>query len=267
MTNTLPRSLLDVLPAGTAQTWIILRDHLPEAMVLYGGTALAAHLHHRVSRDLDFFSPVELDVPDLRTMLESLGTFAATTDEADTLNGVFNDTKVQFLRTRNQDALEPPTDVAGIPVASLRDIAATKLKTIADRGELRDYFDLMTIEQHTAITMEPALQDYQERYQTHDRNTLLHIIRALGTFNDVTDDPGLPVPRASIERYWIRRVRSLALSIDTTGAVNTHPPAVTGSSTIPALAAASLSNPSRGNVWVDAHERNGRIVNGYWRRR
>ena len=115
--------------------------------------------------------------------------------------------------------------------------------------------------------MEPALQDYQERYQTHDRNTLLHIIRALGTFNDVTDDPGLPVPRASIERYWIRRVRSLALSIDTTGAVNTHPPAVTGSSTIPALAAASLSNPSRGNVWVDAHERNGRIVNGYWRRR
>lgn len=231
MTNRLPRNLLDVLPADTA---------------------LAAHLHHRVSRDLDFFSPVELDVPDLRTMLESLGTFAATTDEADTLNGVFNDAKVQFLRTRNQDALEPPTDVAGIPVASLRDIAATKLKTIADRGELRDYFDLMTIEQHTAITMEPALQDYQERYQTRDRNTLLHIIRALGTFNDVTDDPGLPVPRASI---------------DTTGAVNTHPPAVTGSSTIPALAAASLSNPSRGNVWVHAHERNGRIVNGYWRRR
>ena len=38
----------------------------------------------------------------------------------------------------------------------------------------------MTMEQHTAITMEPALQDYQKRYHTRDRNTLLHIIRALG---------------------------------------------------------------------------------------
>lgn len=220
----LPRDLREVLPEDTARTWVLLRDHLPKSMVLYGGTALAAHLHHRVSRDLDFFSAGPLGAAALKVTLESLGTFAATTDEADTLNGVFNDTRVQFLRIRRQDALEPPTGVAGIPVASLRDIAATKLKTIADRGELRDYFDLMTIEQRTAITIESALQDYQERYRSTDRNTVLHIIRALGTFGDVIDDPGLPATRDSIEKYWSRRVRTLALSIDTTGTVTTNPP-------------------------------------------
>jgi len=195
---------------------------------------------NRLPRDLDFFSAVDLDVSELRGMLDSLGTFAATTDDIDTLNGLFNDTKVQFLRTRHQDALEPPTVIAGIPVASLRDIAATKLKTIADRGELRDYFDLMTIEQRAAITMEPALQDYQERYRTRDRNTLLHIIRALGTF-----------------------------SIDTTGTVTTHPSpaALTGSAVVPTPAASPPVHPGAGSVWVGAHERNGRVVHGYWRRR
>jgi predicted nucleotidyltransferase component of viral defense system len=84
LTNRLPRVLRDVLPADTARTWVLLRDRLPDSLVLYGGTALASHLHHRVSRDLDF-SSVELDVPQLRSMLESLGTFAATTHDADTL--------------------------------------------------------------------------------------------------------------------------------------------------------------------------------------
>ena len=270
MTAGLPRGLLEVLPVHTARTWVLLRDSLPESLVLYGGTALAAHLHHRVSRDLDFFSARPLDVSALRAMLESVGTFAVTTDEADTLNGVFNDTKVQFLRVRDQDAVEPPVVVAGIPVASLRDIAATKLKTIADRGELRDYFDLMTIEQHTAITIEAVLQDYQERYRTRDRNTLLHIIRALGTFSDVIDDPGLPASRVSIERYWTRRVRTLVLSVDTTGTVATQPaePGVLASSAVPPVTpAASSSGPGAGRVWVEAHERNGRLVQGYWRRR
>jgi DNA-binding MarR family transcriptional regulator len=152
-----------------------------------------------------------------------------------------------------------------LDVASLRDIAATKLKTIADRGELRDYFDLMVIEQRTAITIETALQDYQERYRTRDRTTVLYIIRALGTFSDVADDPGLPVSRASITRYWTRRVRTLAVSVDTTGTVATHPraPVAQGSPAVPPGASSS----GAGMVWVESHERNGRIVEGYWRRR
>lgn len=69
----LPRDLREVLPEDTARTWVLLRDHLPKSMVLYGGTALAAHLHHRVSRDLDFFSAGPLGAAALKVTLESLG--------------------------------------------------------------------------------------------------------------------------------------------------------------------------------------------------
>lgn len=266
--TTLPPLLRKALPVDTARTWVLLRDHLPEPLVLYGGTALAAHLHHRVSRDLDFFYPDDVDLTTWRETLDSLGRFAVTTAEPDTLNGVFNSTKVQFLQARGQTPLEPPTIIAGIKVASLRDIAATKLKTIADRGALRDYFDLMTIEQRSAITMETALLDYQERYQTHDMNTITHIIRALGTFSDVGDDHGLPVRRTTIEDYWARRTPNLGLSVDVTGTLSlTLPPRVDPESDGWPLPPPDPSNLPAGRVWVEAHERNGRQVRGYWRRR
>lgn len=264
----LPPLLRETLPIDTARTWVLLRDHLPEPLVLYGGTALAAHLHHRVSLDLNFFYSDDVDLAAWRATLGSLGRFAVTTATPDTLNGVFNSTKVQFLQARSQTPLEPPTIVAGIKVASLRDIAATKLKTIADRGELRDYFDLMTIEQRSAITVETALLDYQEHYHTHDINTITHIIRALGTFSDVVDDHGLPASRTVIEDYWVRRTPHLALSVDVTGTLAVLlPPRVDAESDGRPFAPADSSTPPAGRVWVEAHERNGRHVRGYWRRR
>jgi predicted nucleotidyltransferase component of viral defense system len=60
-----------------------------------------------------------------------------------------------------QAPVDRDTKIAGLRVASLRDLAATKIKVIGDRGELRDYFDLMVIEQRTPVTVETALVDYQ----------------------------------------------------------------------------------------------------------
>lgn len=267
MNGQLPLALREVLPSDTARTWVLLRDHLPDSLVLYGGTALAAHLGHRVSRDLDFFYSGPLDLTALRRKLESIGKLAVSTEHADSLNAVFNSTRVQFLRTRGQQALESPTVLAGIKVAGVRDIAATKLKVVADRGELRDYFDLMVIEQRTAVTVESALLDFQERYHTHDSNTLVHIIRALGTFSDVNDDPGLPVARDIIEGYWGRRARSLTLTIDSSGTTSIRP---TAAALAPRTGEGSLAESpgsDDGVVWVEPHERGGRLVRGYWRRR
>jgi hypothetical protein len=44
-----------VLPDGTAETWEQVRSVIPDCAYLVGGTAIAVHLRHRVSRDLDFF--------------------------------------------------------------------------------------------------------------------------------------------------------------------------------------------------------------------
>lgn len=58
-----PTELRGVVPAETAAAWAAIRDVVPAGAYLGGGTAIAVHLRHRVSRDLDIFlrQPVDLD--------------------------------------------------------------------------------------------------------------------------------------------------------------------------------------------------------------
>jgi hypothetical protein len=44
-----------ILPPDTALTWETIAPTVPSTAYLGGGTAIAVHLAHRVSRDLDFF--------------------------------------------------------------------------------------------------------------------------------------------------------------------------------------------------------------------
>jgi len=111
-----------------------------------------------------------------------------------TIDGYLGETKVQFLDARTQTMLGEPTVVAGMPVAGLEDLMAMKIKVIGDRGELRDYFDLMEIERRTTLTFEESLGDYLYRYNPGETmSSLSHIVLALSSFADVADDPALPV--------------------------------------------------------------------------
>jgi len=191
------------LPPATAHAWTLVAPLVPAGGYLAGGTALTLHLHHRVSRDLDFFVAEPFDPAELRLKLERAGTFATTLQSAGTLHGVFNDTKVQFLDAHTQQQLADTTRVAGIEIASIRDLLATKLKVIADRGELRDYFDIMTILNKTPYTLTEGIGFYVQRYQPDPpQNTVLPILRGLASFDDVLEDPGLPVDKATIQSYW-----------------------------------------------------------------
>jgi hypothetical protein len=51
----LPAWLRAVLPGDTAEAWEKVCSIVPFSAYLVGGTAIAIHLQHRVSRDLDFF--------------------------------------------------------------------------------------------------------------------------------------------------------------------------------------------------------------------
>src|SRR4029077_6041728 len=123
---------------------------VPSVAYLGGGTAIAVHLAHRVSRDLDFFfhrNSVNLD--ELSASLSAAGPFAVTEPRPGNLNGVFSAARVQFLHAdevRPQRVLESPTQVDGLSIARISDLMAMKLKVVGDRGELRHYFDLMTID-------------------------------------------------------------------------------------------------------------------------
>lgn len=206
--------LAALLPASTLTAWRTLAPVVPPVAYLSGGTALTAHLQHRVSRDLDFFTESDFDVRALSEALNTVGTFAPTLAEEGTLNGVFEDTKVQFLDASSQLLLEPTTWFGGVRLASLGDVLATKLKVIQDRGALRDYFDLMVLDDH--ITIEEGLRLLVEKYRpVAPAGLIANVVRGLGYLDDVEDDPSLPVGRKDIEAFWARRqprvVKALAL--------------------------------------------------------
>jgi nucleotidyltransferase AbiEii toxin of type IV toxin-antitoxin system len=195
-----------ILPPATARAWSIVAPLLPRGAYLAGGTGLAVHAEHRESRDLDFFFHDAVDLEALRSVLDATGEFAATRIGDGVLDGVLCGAKVQFLHALGQRRLAPTRRVAGIPVAAVDDILAMKLKAIGDRGALRDYFDVMTIEQRLGRTAEEGIALYLRRFQVPaEHESLRHIVLGLGYLDDVEDDELVPVDRKVIDRYWRRR--------------------------------------------------------------
>jgi hypothetical protein len=210
----LPAEVAAVLPKDAASTWEVIAPIVPDGAYLAGGTALAVHLRHRISRDLDFFFQGPVDLDEVAAGLQSVGPFAVTLRDAGTLNGVFSETRVQFLSAEKQHQLEPTTAVAGIEVAGTGDLLAMKLKVIGDRGELRDYFDVMQIEREAGRTAEDGLGLYMARYDVPPEHiTVRHIVAGLGYFDDVADDEALPVSRDEIVSYWRTRQPELIRNI------------------------------------------------------
>ena len=122
---------------------------------------------------------------------------------------MFSATRVQFLHAdevRPQRLLEQPQEFDGLRVAQISDLMAMKLKVVGDRGELRDYFDLMTIEQRTGRTVDEGLALFLERFQPEFPDQAInHIVLGLGYFDDVDPDDALPASRQEIVDYWTRR--------------------------------------------------------------
>ena len=110
----LPPDLRAVLPDATEAAWPKVVAALPAGAYLAGGTALAMHLGHRVSRDLDLFVDRPFNTSRVRTVLERSGDLTVTTFTNDTLNGLLDGTRVQCLEAASLQLLDPPTVVASM---------------------------------------------------------------------------------------------------------------------------------------------------------
>jgi hypothetical protein len=125
---------------------------VPATFVLYGGTALALRLGHRTSIDFDFFAAENLD----HHALESLGFMrdATTLQEAPNTRTVIVDrgdpVKLSFFGGLPFGRVgEPePTSDGILEVASLVDLAGTKIKALLQRVEAKDYRDIAALLEH-----------------------------------------------------------------------------------------------------------------------
>lgn len=103
-----------------------------------------------------------------------------------------------------------------MPVASVKDLMAMKLKVLAERGELRDYYDVMQIDQHGGVSVEDGVAYYLDRYRLdHASDALAHLIRALGYLEDADEDEALPVSKAELAAWWRGRQAELIRNLGT----------------------------------------------------
>jgi hypothetical protein len=145
---------LDILPESQRALWPEL-DAVPSDFVLYGGTALALQLGHRVSEDFDFFSSEGFEPDRLHSRLPFFRDLDKTDSERwvhykrDNLEGYIErrggTVKVAFFG--GLDTLHrvgDPSRAAGsrVRVASLVDLAGMKMRVIQVRGSWKDYVDI-----------------------------------------------------------------------------------------------------------------------------
>ncbi len=137
---------LSILPPAQRSLWQEL-ESTPDDFVLYDGTAMALSLGHRQSDDFDLFSNERFDPSSLLSVLSYLRGARVDQRGNNTLT-VFVDrgglVKVSFFGDVQMSRVRDP-DVAKsnrLQIASLLDLTATKLKTIQQRAEAKDYLDL-----------------------------------------------------------------------------------------------------------------------------
>lgn len=146
MTGFAPRT--DILPPAQAALWPGLAPVAALGFTLYGGTAIALRLGHRVSEDFDFFSPVPLDSAALlRTCPFIAGRPALREDAGSFIVRTAEGVLVSFFGSIDNGIVEPPDTAPenGLPVASALDLLATKLKTILQRAAAKDYADIAAL--------------------------------------------------------------------------------------------------------------------------
>ncbi len=151
---------LDILPAPQRALWRELAA-VPPDFVLYGGTALALRLGHRQSEDFDFFSNQSFQPDELERRIPFLEGSTRLQSSPNTLVSFVDrdgPVKVSFFGGLTLRRVQDPEHLAdpGFAVASLLDLAATKVKVVQDRAEVKDYIDISRILEE-GIDLGPAL--------------------------------------------------------------------------------------------------------------
>jgi hypothetical protein len=174
--NSLEQKLIRIVECGI----------LPKETYLAGGTAVYLYLPHRLSMDLDFFTPTpfssELFLNDMR------GCFDAVTVEL-----LGNDTAIFYLgaerlkfslfrfpyRLLCQLNEVPIQERVACPLASLDDISAMKAVAINQRGSMKDFIDLFFILRETGMnfsSMEKAVRQKYELDEGYDYQLKISLV-------------------------------------------------------------------------------------------
>lgn len=213
-------ALADVLPENLRRVWPNVADCAERVGgVLMGGTAVAIHLRHRVSEDLDVITLRKFSGRAQEKRLRRAATSVTIEEVSDNIfHGFVEGVKVDILRALPSDGVgpsqmswvAPATRVAGMRVGSIPDLMATKLDVIRFRPKLRDYLDLAAMDQSRVCSLEAGLGYYCRRFgYTHPPRALEQITYLLEDPGTLPTDPDYEAMRDNALNYLQSRVLSL----------------------------------------------------------
>ena len=149
---------------------------------LVGGTALALHLGHRKSVDLDMFGTFD-PIVSYRKLLADAGHSVEGAENGTVQSLRVNNVKVDFVNYP-YPWLDDAIEEGNIRLAGLRDIAAMKLSAVANRGRKKDFIDVARL--LDVFSLDQMLSLYKEKFSVSE---LSFPLRGLMYFDDAEEDP------------------------------------------------------------------------------
>ena len=147
---------------------------------LGGDTSLSLYLGHRISVDLDLFTPESFNAVQLEEFLADKYNFRTDFMERNTLKGTINGIKIDCI-THSYDYLEKPYTESGIRLYSMEDIIAMKLSAIADNGSrLKDFIDIAFLS--TRFPFNSMLRMYECKFP---KSNVIRPFKAITYFDDI----------------------------------------------------------------------------------
>ena len=156
---------------------------------LAGGTSLALYLGHRISVDLDLFTPKPFDAKSMEEFLAAKYGFRTDFMEKNTLKGSIAGVKIDCI-THSYDYLEEPYTESDIRLYSMRDIIAMKLSAIADNGSrLKDFIDIAFLS--TRFPFNSMLKMYECKFPS---SNVIRPFKAITYFDDIDFEEDIVMP-------------------------------------------------------------------------
>jgi len=178
---------------------------------LAGGTALALHLGHRTSIDLDLFTQSGFEEMTIINYLRTIGDLRLDQTGKGTIIGDLDRVRISLFEYPYR-LLEPLIEWNGLHVASVLDIALMKIVAIFQRGSIKDFIDLFFVAKKFK-PIHSLIPELPRKYVGVQFNTN-HILRSLCYFDDAEKEP-MPSMIAScdwleIKEFYVNEVKSLS---------------------------------------------------------
>ncbi len=187
----------DILDPSQRAALSALKPAAARGFYLAGGTGLCLHLAHRRSVDIDLFRTESFDAEGIARELGACGVVLRDLKSAPaTIHAEVLGVRTSLLAFPYAPLEEPLPTVEGVPVASLRDIAAMKIEAIASRGARKDFYDLYFI-CHGGLSLDAAFDAFRARFASASPD-IYHRLRALTFFDDAEREPELMLLRPAL---------------------------------------------------------------------